>query len=121
MVKGVCNAFGAKAIVEFEEDAYPVTVNDVKVTEQAMKILRKIPGTRTKVMQPVLRGEDFPRFLQKAPGMFYGLGTKNPAKGCVYPNHSSRFEVDEDVLKYGVASLALLATKFSNPTGVDKD
>lgn len=121
VAKGVCNAFGAKAIVEFEEDAYPVTVNDAKVTERAMKILRKIPGTRTKVIQPSLGGEDFSRFLQKAPGMFFLLGTKNPAKGCVYPNHSSRFKVDEDVLKYGAASLALLATKFSNPTGIDKD
>ena len=44
VVKGVCKAFGAKAIVEFEKDAYPVTVNDEKVTEQAMKIVRRIRG-----------------------------------------------------------------------------
>src|SRR6266487_4922347 len=45
--EGVARAFGAKAIVEFEKDAYPITVNDEKVTEQAMKILKKIPRTKT--------------------------------------------------------------------------
>ncbi len=117
--QGVARAFGAKAIVEFEKDAYPVTVNDTKVTDQAMKILKKIPGTKTKIVEPILGGEDFSRFLQKAPGTFYFLGTRNPAKGCVYRNHSSRFKVDEDVLKYGSASLAMLAMKFASPESSD--
>jgi carboxypeptidase Ss1 len=56
--------------------------------------------------------EDFSRFLRKAPGAFYFLGTKNKARGCIYPNHSSRFKVDEDVLKYGSVSLAKLALEF---------
>ena len=114
VVKGVSRAFGARAIVEFEKDAYPVTVNDQKVTEEAMKIIKKLPGTRTRIMEPLLGGEDFSRFLHEAPGTFYFLGTKNPAKGCVYPNHSSKFKVDEDVLKYGSASLALLAKEFTS-------
>src|SRR5712692_11465670 len=84
VAKGVCRAFGAKAEVEFEKDAYPVTVNDQKVTERAMRILRKMPGTRVKVKEPLLGGEDFSRFLHEAPGAFYFLGTINPSKGCVY-------------------------------------
>ena len=115
VTKGVCKAFGAKAEVEFEKDAYPVTVNDEKVTEHAMKILRKMPGMRVKVKDPLLGGEDFSRFLHEAPGTFYFLGTINPSKGCVYPNHSSRFKVDEEVLKFGAASLAQLALEFTNP------
>ena len=115
VAQGVAKAFGAKASVEFEKDAYPITINDPKVTERTMKLLKKIPGTKTRIMDPILGGEDFSRFLQEAPGTFYFLGTKNPAKGCVYPNHSSRFKVDEDVLKYGSASLAILATEFTSP------
>jgi carboxypeptidase Ss1 len=115
VVEGVAKAFGAKAVVDFEKDAYPVTVNDPKVTEQAMKIVKRIPGSKTKIIKPLLGGEDFSRFLQEAPGTFYYLGTINPAKGCVYPNHSSRFKVDEDVLKYGAASLAMLALEFTKP------
>ncbi len=117
VAKGVCKAFGARAEVEFEKDAYPVTVNDPKATEAATRVLKRIPGMKVKKIEAILGGEDFSRFLQKAPGTFYFLGTDNPAKGCVYPNHSSKFKVDEDVLKYGTASLALLAFEFGDPKG----
>jgi carboxypeptidase Ss1 len=115
VASGVCSAFGARAQVEFEEDAYPVTVNDEKVTSRVAELLRTMPGTRVKMIMPVLGGEDFSRFMQKAPGTFYFLGTRNPAKGCIYPNHSSKFKVDEDVLKLGAASLAMLAAEFTRP------
>jgi carboxypeptidase Ss1 len=101
VAKGVCRTFGAGAEVEFEKDAYPVTVNDPKTTEKAASVLKKIPGTRVKKVEAMLGGEDFSRFLQKAPGTFYFLGSRNPEKGCVYPNHSSKFKADEDVLKFG--------------------
>ncbi len=112
VARGVAKAFGARAFVEFEKDAYPVTVNDAKVTKRAASLLRTFPGTRVKTAEAMLGAEDFSRFLHKARGSFYFLGTKNPAKGCVYPHHSSRFKVDEDVLKLGTASLALLAYEF---------
>ena len=112
VVKGVCRSFGAKAEVEFEEDAYPVTVNDPRATRRATGVLRRVPGARVKKMEPIMGGEDFSRFLQEAPGTFYFLGTMNRSKGCVYPNHSARFKVDEEVLKLGAASLAMLAFEF---------
>jgi len=59
VARGVSRAFGARAEVEFEKDAYPVTVNDEKVTEEAKKILSKMPGTRVKIKALQLGGEDF--------------------------------------------------------------
>jgi carboxypeptidase Ss1 len=103
--------------VDFEKDAYPVTMNDPRATEGAARVLRKIPGARVRKIEAVLGGEDFSRFLQKAPGTFFFLGTGNPAKGCVYPLHGSKFKLDEDVLKFGAASLAMLAYEFGNPKG----
>ena len=112
VTKSVCRAFKASCQVEFAEDAYPVTINDPKVAEQVFTILRTIPGTRTIESKPMMGSEDFSRFLQKAPGTYYFLGTVNPKKGCVYTNHSAKFKVDEDVLKYGSVSLARLALEF---------
>jgi len=117
VARGVTRAFGAKAEVEFEKDAYPVTINDPKTTEKVARVLGKIPGVKVRKMEAILGGEDFSRFLQKAPGTFYFLGARNPAKGCVYPNHSSMFKPDEDALKFGAASLAMLAFEFGNPKG----
>jgi len=117
VAKGVCRTFGASAEVEFEKDAYPVTVNDPKTTEKVVSVLKKIQGTKVRKVEAMLGGEDFSRFLQKAPGTFYFLGSRNPEKGCIYPNHSSKFKVDEDVLKFGAASLAMLAFEFGDPRG----
>ncbi len=110
----VCKAFSATCAVEFEEDAYPVLYNTPSVTKEVLELLSKIEGAKVVETEPVLGGEDFSRFLEKAPGTFYFLGTYNESKECIYPNHSSRFMVDEDVLKYGSASLALLAIEFSS-------
>lgn len=113
VVTSTCETFGAKAEIEMMEDAYPVTINDDKAAMKAMEILKGIKGTRTREAEPILGGEDFSRFLQKAPGAFYFLSTRNKKKGCVSPNHSSTFKVDEDVLKYGSVSLARLASEFA--------
>jgi carboxypeptidase Ss1 len=112
ITKDVCLAYGAKYVLEFVKDPYPITYNDEKVTERASQVLKTIKGTRTRALDVRLGAEDFARFLQKAPGMFYYIGTRNERKGCVYPNHSSKFKVDEDVLKYGAVSLAKLALEF---------
>ncbi|MEM3190776.1 MAG: carboxypeptidase CpsA [Conexivisphaerales archaeon] len=112
IVEGICKTYGASSEIDFMEDAYPVTINDPEVTEKVFRLLKRIPGTEVKECNPILGGEDFSRFLQRAPGTFYFLGTLNPKKGCIYPNHSSQFSVDEDVLKYGSVSLALLALEF---------
>jgi carboxypeptidase Ss1 len=79
-----------------------------------MNLLKTLKnGTRVVEAEVILGGEDVSRFLQLAPGTYYWLGTVNKAKDCVYPNHSSKFKVDENVLKYGTASLALIALEFT--------
>jgi len=112
----VCRAFGATCEVEIN-DGYPMTVNDPGVTARVTKLLGSVPGTRTIQVPPLLVAEDFSLFLQKVPGTYYFLGTRNQEKGCVSPNHSSRFRIDEDVMKYGSASLALIAFSFTRESG----
>lgn len=115
LANSVCKTFGAGCEVEIE-DAYPVTVNDPAVEAEVANLLRSIPGTKTAEVPPMLIAEDFSFFLRRVPGTYYFLGTRNEKKGCVSPNHSSRFKVDEDVMKYGTASLALLAFNFAGRT-----
>src|SRR5215467_8436606 len=66
--KGVCRAFGAKAVVEFEKDAYPVTINDPKATRDAATVLRRIKGTRVKNIEALLGGKTFRGFSRRPRG-----------------------------------------------------
>jgi carboxypeptidase Ss1 len=106
---------GGTAEVEFMEGTYPVTFNHPETARAVAKVLAKLPGVKVKEPDPVLWGEDFSRYMLKVPGTFYFLGSYNEAKGCVHPNHSAKFKADEDVLKLGAASLALLAFEFGDP------
>jgi len=115
IAKSVCATYGARCEIEME-DAYPVTVNDPAVTRSVIDVLKSIPGSKTVVVPPLLIAEDFAFFLREVPGTYYFLGTRNSEERCVYPNHSSKFRIDEDILKYGSASLATLASNFTGRT-----
>jgi carboxypeptidase Ss1 len=111
--KGIAATFGVNADTEFVENAYPVTFNDPKITEEVKGVLGQIDGMKVIETDPLMGGEDVSRFLQKAPGTYYFLGTKNEKKGLVYPNHSPKFTVDEDYLKYGSLSHVMVAMHFA--------
>jgi carboxypeptidase Ss1 len=111
---GLIDPFGLECV--YANGSYD-SVNDPETAERVAKVLGLIPGAKVREADPVMWGEDFSRFLQKAAGTFFFLGSGNQSKGCIYPNHSSRFKADEDVLKLGAASLALLAVKFTDPKG----
>ena len=112
-VSSTCEAYGGSCTIDFQKDTYPVVYNEPKATARVSLVLKAIPKTKTVSAAMRLGGEDFARFQQKAPGTFYYLGCNNPAKGCTAPNHSSKFKVDEEVLKYGVLSLARVALEFA--------
>jgi carboxypeptidase Ss1 len=109
----ICLAFGAACEIKFKDDVYPITYNNPAVTSRVFDILSGLRETKTVQAKAILGAEDFSRFLQRAPGVFYFLGTRNEERGCIYPNHSSRFKIDENVMKYGALSLATLAYEFS--------
>ncbi len=114
IVKNVAISYGATADIAFKDNAYPVTYNDPEITEEVIKLLSKINGIKVIDSGLLLGGEDVSRFLNKAPGTYYFLGTKNDAKGLIYPNHSSKFNVDEDYLKFGALSHVDIAMYFAN-------
>lgn len=93
---------------------YPVLFNDLQFTEEACRLLKtKFESVNTHI-EPVFGAEDFAYYLQKVPGMYSIIGTRNVEKGIVEGNHSSSFDIDEDVLITGVELLYSLAIAFLN-------
>lgn len=52
---------------------------------------------------PIMVGEDFAEYLTDIPGAFFFLGAGNPKKGCIFPHHHPKFQINEDVLWRGCA------------------
>ncbi len=113
-VELIARSAGASAQVHFD-NAYPVTVNDVPLTERMVPTLRRVAGTdKVFVGQKITGYEDFSYYQQKIPGFFYFLGitpTGTDRKQSA-PNHSPRFFVDESALVLGVRSLAHLTLDY---------
>jgi amidohydrolase len=110
----IAQSAGAEASVEIENTA-PVTFNDPKLTEQMVPTLRRVAGNdKVFVVQPTTLAEDFSKFQQKVPGMYFYLGVNqagaDPAK--VPRNHSPLFFVNEDAFPVGIRAMANLALDF---------
>ncbi len=113
-VELIARSGGASAHVHFD-NAYPVTVNDIPLTERMVPTLQRVAGAdKVFVGQKITGYEDFSYYQQKIPGFFYFLGItpKGTERGKSAPNHSPRFFVDESALVLGVRSLAHLTLDY---------
>ncbi|MBU0487745.1 MAG: amidohydrolase [Bacteroidetes bacterium] len=53
-----------------------------------------------------MTAEDFSYFANEAPSCFFRLGVRNESAGIIHNLHTSRFDVDENALKTGMAIMA---------------
>jgi amidohydrolase len=77
-------------------------IDVVKAATEAILGKENVEMLRT----PTMGGEDFSYFLEKVPGAFFVVGTRNEAKGIVQPLHNPRFNIDEDILHKAAAVMA---------------
>lgn len=96
---------------------YPVLFNDPHFTEEACRLLKTRFGRVNTHVTPIFGAEDFAYYLQEVPGMYAIIGTRNVEKGIVEGNHSSSFDIDEDVLLTGVDLLYSIAMDFLDDPG----
>jgi amidohydrolase len=100
---GIAASHGAKAEVSWSPRSNPPTVNDTKLVEATLPIIRKTAGDANVIhVPPVMGAEDFSYFQKEVPGMMYWLGVGNKAKGITGMLHTPAFDVDESSLVTGV-------------------
>ena len=92
---------------------YPTTVNVPEYVDAISALGDELYGAGTVVtIAPSMGGEDFSYYLEKVPGCFMYLGVKNSEKGCIYPGHNTKFDIDEDSFAMGVAMMTNGALRF---------
>ncbi|MCE6990222.1 amidohydrolase [Dyadobacter sp. CY323] len=120
----VAESAGAAAEVKIDI-LYPVTVNDVPLTENMIGTLQSVAGKENVNLISAKTGaEDFSYYQQKVPGLFFFLGGMPKGKNVAdaAPHHTPDFYLDEGSLVLGVRSLSRLTTDYmeKNKTGTEK-
>ncbi|MBC7566121.1 MAG: amidohydrolase [Pedobacter sp.] len=109
-------AGGGKAEVIIPYSAhYPVTFNDVSLTEKMLPSLQASAGREhVKLKPPVTGAEDFSFYQEKVPGLFIFLGgmPKNGDPVKAPSHHTPDFFIDESGFTLGVNALCNLAIDF---------
>lgn len=114
IAKATAASYRASAECEYSYLTAPV-INDEASAQRAARAVEKILSKEAVVEFVKQTGsEDYSEFLVKAPGTIVILGSGNEAKDTCYANHHPQFNVDEDVLEYGVALHAQYAVDFLN-------
>jgi len=102
VTQGVARSFSMDCRFDFEY-GYPVLINNSEMSRLVATACAKGIGKESvEVVKPSMGGEDFAYYLEKVPGSFFRLGCRNEEKGIIHPYHSSLFDIDEDVLPFGV-------------------
>lgn len=116
VIKGQAAVQRCSATVDFlekEKPLFPPTVNDENLHELFTSVAGSMLGSSKVVdMKPLMGGEDFAFYQEAIPGYFFMLGMQNETQPEMKFVHSPFFEVNEDVLPYGAALHASLATTY---------
>ncbi|RDC54985.1 amidohydrolase [Pedobacter chinensis] len=116
IVTKTAEAGGAKAEVKIPySNHYPVTFNDIALTEKMLPSMRTTAGADHVMLKPPVTGaEDFSFFQEKVPGLFVFLGGmpkgKDPLKTASH--HTPDFFLDESGFVLGVKLLANLTLDY---------
>lgn len=104
--KNTAATFGAEASLTYQKQI-PAIVNTREMVRRVIESSEAILGPEGVVEIPVfMGGDDFAFFLEKIPGCYFHLGTKNPKWEVSHDLHNGLFDIDERALPLGAAILA---------------
>lgn len=96
IAENTASALGARAEVEFIPGLSSV-INDARMTTAAAAAAAAVGGESSVMTAERGSGcDDFCYYCEHKPSVYVIVGTGNPEKGIIHPNHNPRFDVDED-------------------------
>ncbi|MBZ0317025.1 MAG: amidohydrolase [Anaerolineae bacterium] len=115
LATGIAQAMGCTARLEFFEKTPPL-VNDLAIGERLRHGFGQIDNSLEIVDDVRTMGaEDMGFFLERAPGVYFFVGSANASRGLDYPHHHPRFDVDEEALVIGASLLTAAVADYVIP------
>jgi amidohydrolase len=107
--RGVTEAHGGTFTLDYEE-GYAAVVNDPAAAALVAAAVRAELGENALIeVEPIMGGEDFSAYLEKAPGAFFWVGAGHED---AVPHHHPRFTIDEAALRSGIAVFVRTALDY---------
>jgi metal-dependent amidase/aminoacylase/carboxypeptidase family protein len=83
------------------------------MTEIVKSAAREVVGEEHTVDGPLMVvSEDMSEFLNRVPGCFYFVGSRNADRGLTWGHHHARFDIDEEAMAIGVETMTRTVLKF---------
>lgn len=116
IAESVAKTHSCTAKLEYRYGTGVVLNKDKNLVDIAQNAVKKLYGEDSLVeMEKITGGEDFSLLMEKAPGIFGYIGTRNPeVPGSEKINHHECFTVDEDALIRGTAVAVQFALDYLN-------
>lgn len=119
IAKGLSEETGAKITV-FGPLKSVCVYNNPYLSELVMDSMRKVVGEENTFYFGMGMGsEDFSRYGEVVPAVFFRLGTRDKAKGITAAAHHDDFNIAEDALIHGVKTMVQFVVDHQK--GIDKD
>jgi amidohydrolase len=114
LASGVAGAMGASVRIRYRR-GYPSVVNDAAMTELVRAAAIEAVGEdNVEEAKPGMGAEDFSYFALERPGCFFNVGTGSPEKDSEWPHHHPRFDLDEDGMVAGIATMTTAVVRYLN-------
>ncbi|MEK6325364.1 MAG: amidohydrolase [Acidobacteriota bacterium] len=114
VIRGVCESMGASYKLDYIRQTSPL-VNSAEMCELVAACAAEVVGVENVIRDESVRtmgGEDMSYFLERVPGCYFFLGTRNESRGLIHPHHSPRFDIDESALAIGVEVMRLVVERY---------
>ncbi len=114
IVEGVATTMRAEVDLRYHL-GYPTLNNEPDMTELVRQVATETVGADRVIHgKPQMGSEDFAYLLQRVPGSFFNVGTKNPDKGLIWGHHHPRFDIDEEGMGAGIETMVGGVMRYLN-------
>lgn len=114
VAEGVAKALGGSAKLDYRR-GYPCLPNDAAMAGIVRDAATELLGEDHVFTPPMgMGGEDYAYFAQAVPSCFFWVGVRNDEKGFNWPHHHPRFDIDEDGMAPGIATMVAASIRYLN-------
>ena len=111
IAESIAKSYEIKANTKFYGHVSP-TINQEEAVSLGKEVANNIDGLIIDPFEPICACDCFGDLLKKYPGMYCYLGIYNEDKGTIHPQHSNKYDIDEDVLRLGYEFFAKYTASY---------